>query len=64
VELIVYNILGQKIKTLVNEEKYAGEFQISWDGKNDLGQFVASGIYLGQIKTNQGISTRKIMVMH
>lgn len=45
VELIIYNILGQKVRTLGDEEETAGFKQIVWDGKNDQGQEVSSGIY-------------------
>lgn len=63
VKLDVYNILGQKVRTLLNEEKYAGQFTIVWDGKSDAGQLVASGIYFCKIKTNRGIVSHKIVVM-
>ncbi len=63
VELIVYNLLGQKVKTLLNETRYAGEFSINWDGKNDLGEMVSSGIYWCKIKTVQGESARKMVVV-
>jgi len=64
IEINIYNILGQKIRTLVNEIKYAGQFSTSWDGKNELGQQVTSGSYLCTIKTSQGTASRKIMVLH
>jgi len=46
VELVIYNINGQKVRTLVNETKDAGFFHMTWDGRNDLGETVSSGIYL------------------
>jgi hypothetical protein len=46
VELVIYNINGQKVRTLVNETKDAGFFHVTWDGRNDLGETVSSGIYL------------------
>lgn len=64
VELIIYNLLGQKVKTLLNETRYAGEFAINWDGKNDLGEIVSSGIYWCKIKTAQGETARKMVVVH
>lgn len=46
VGLVIYNILGQKIKTLVNERQYPGEFSVRWDGTTDHGQITSTGIYL------------------
>lgn len=50
VTLEVYNLMGQSIKTLVNDKKVAGRYQILWDGSDDKGIPVASGIYFYQIK--------------
>jgi hypothetical protein len=63
VELAIYNILGQKVKTLINEIKYAGQFSIDWDGRNELNQTVSSGVYVCKIKTDQGWSSRKMVVV-
>ncbi len=64
VEITLYNVLGQKVRTLVNEFKYAGQFRTSWDGKNEAGHPVTSGTYLCRIKTDRGEDTRKIMIIH
>jgi hypothetical protein len=50
VTLAVYNNLGQKIRTLTNDRMSAGTYQISWDGKNDGGQSVNTGVYFYQIQ--------------
>ncbi|HPG40862.1 MAG TPA: FlgD immunoglobulin-like domain containing protein [bacterium] len=50
VSMNIYNINGQKIRTLVNEEKQAGYYSVIWNGKNDSGVAVASGIYIMQIQ--------------
>ncbi|MDZ7263665.1 MAG: discoidin domain-containing protein [candidate division KSB1 bacterium] len=50
VSLQVYNLMGQTIRTLVNENKPAGSYRIQWDGKDDHGKAVASGVYFYQIK--------------
>ncbi|MHB2149615.1 GxGYxYP domain-containing protein [Calditrichota bacterium LG25] len=49
VVLNVYNIFGEKVKTLMNEVKTPGEYQVIWDGRNELNQNVASGIYFYQL---------------
>lgn len=63
VNLIVYNVLGQKVRTLVSELKPAGKYRIVWDGKDDLGQPVSSGIYLYQISAGQFNDTRKMLIL-
>ena len=50
VTLQVYNLMGQSIKTLVNERKVAGRYQVAWDGTNDKGLSVASSVYFYRIK--------------
>lgn len=63
VELILYNILGQKIRTLVNEIKIAGQHVVPWDGRNDNGQLVASGLYFYTLKTGSFIKTNKMVLL-
>jgi len=63
VELSVHNLLGQKVRSLVNEFQPAGEHQISWDGRDDRGEHVAGGVYLYQLKTGEKIQTKKMMLL-
>ncbi|MCK4696300.1 MAG: T9SS type A sorting domain-containing protein, partial [Candidatus Cloacimonetes bacterium] len=51
-ELSIYNIKGQKVKTLVNEVLSAGEHSIIWDGNDYSGKPVGSGIYLYKLSVN------------
>ena len=46
VTLEIYNTLGRKIRTLVNETKPVGEYTIQWDGKDDAGVETATGVYI------------------
>jgi hypothetical protein len=52
VRLAVYNMKGQKITTLLDTNLTQGEHAISWNGKNDKKEEIASGIYLIQLKMN------------
>jgi parallel beta-helix repeat protein len=45
VEIIIYNLLGQRVRILVKERQYPGEHRVTWDGKDDAGKDLASGIY-------------------
>ena len=53
VRLRVLNTRGETVRTIVDEDKPAGWFTITWDGKNEGGQQVASGIYLYLIETEE-----------
>ena len=64
VQLAVYNILGQNVKTLVNDEKGIGRYTVRWNGKDENGVDVASGIYFVHLMTDRGRSqTKKIMLI-
>ena len=59
----VYNVLGQKVRTLVNTTQRAGENSIVWDGTNNNGDIVASGVYMYKIKNGRHTSTKKMILM-
>ncbi len=63
VSLIIYNYLGQKIRTLVNEYQSTGNHSVIWDGTTNTGESVSSGIYLYQININNtSIYTKKMIL--
>ena len=62
VKLAVYNMLGQQVTTLANGEFEAGTYQVTWDGTDNTGDKVASGIYLYRLETSQFTSTKKMML--
>ena len=61
--LVIYNILGQKVRTLLDEERLPGSYQVIWDGKNDTGKEVTSGIYFYQLKTGDYTDCRKMVLL-
>jgi hypothetical protein len=63
VKLTIYNVLGEKIRTLVDSYKPAGIKQVLWDGRNELGQRVASGVYLYRLEAGEFTKTRRLVVM-
>ncbi len=64
VTVSVFNVLGQKIRTLVDEEKTVGYYSEVWDGTDDNGQPAASGIYFYRIDAgNDYTETKKMMLL-
>jgi len=59
--LKIYNVLGQEIKTLMNEKKTAGIYRISWDGRDRYGQLVKSGVYFYHLKSENFSQIRKMI---
>jgi N-acetylneuraminic acid mutarotase len=63
VVLKVFNIVGEEICTLVDEVKPAGSFEVVWDGRDNAGQRVASGMYLYRIDAQDFVQTRKMLLL-
>jgi len=63
VQLIIYDILGHKVRTLVNDNYNPGMYVINWDGMNDNRQPVSSGPYLYRIKAGEFIDHKKMILV-
>jgi hypothetical protein len=63
VHLNIFNILGQKVKTLIDEERPAGKHTILWDGKNDSGHPLVSGVYYYRLTTSDQMQIRKMTLI-
>jgi len=61
--LKIYNILGQLVRTLVNEDKLPGHYKILWDGRDGKGKEVSSGIYFYQLKADDYKDTKKMVLL-
>jgi len=61
--LDIYNIRGQRIKTLLSEKMSSGKHHIVWDGKDDAGRTVSSGIYFYRMSTPNKTLTSKMLLM-
>lgn len=61
--LQIYNVSGQLVKTLVNRSMEAGTHRVSWDGSNDLGGSVTSGVYFYRLKTDGFESTKRMVLL-
>jgi len=63
VQIAVFNVLGQHVTDLVNGYQEAGSHEVVWDGKDNGGSSVASGIYFYRIKTNEFSDTKKMLLL-
>ena len=63
VELNIYNVLGQRVKTLVNRTLTAGMHSVQWDGLDENKQDVASGIYIYELKSGDTRLCKKMMLL-
>ena len=63
VEIVMYNIKGQKVLTLVNETQQNGRYNITWNGNNDKNNPAASGIYFIHIKAGDFKEMKKVLLM-
>jgi hypothetical protein len=64
VQLVVYSLSGQKISTLVGGIREAGTHLFPWDGKDENGRAVASGVYVYQLITESGeMLTEKMLLL-
>ncbi len=63
VELKIFDVLGRKIKTLIREKRETGFHQTTWDGTDENGNAVASGLYFYQLKTGEFSATKKLLLL-
>jgi len=63
VSLVIYNILGQKVRTLIRNETQNGDVSVSWDGKDDDGEDLSSGIYFYRLSAGQLSQTRRMVLL-
>ena len=61
--ITIYNILGQKVRTVVNEVKNAGTYEVEWNGRSDGGISVASGMYFYRLTTESVSITKKMLML-
>ena len=63
-ELTIFNIKGQQVNKLVKEYKQPGEYTVSWNGKDEAGRKVSSGLYFYRLKNNnKTIDTKKMLLL-
>ncbi|MFQ6092452.1 MAG: FlgD immunoglobulin-like domain containing protein, partial [bacterium] len=63
ITLKIYNILGQEVRTLVDETTEAGYYTVTWDGRDDRGLDVTSGVYFYHLKAGQFSQIKKMLLL-
>jgi hypothetical protein len=63
VQLEIFNLLGMKIRTVIDRALDAGRYQFSWDGRDNDGKIVASGLYFYRMKSDRYSSVRKMILL-
>ena len=61
--LKISNLLGQEVRTLVDEEKEPGYYSVTWDGRDNEGTEVTSGVYFYRLKSGEFIETRRMILL-
>ena len=61
VRLTIYNLLGQEVRTLVNEHLAAGEHRRLWDGRDAKGRLVQSGVYFYKLEAGQTVAFKRLV---
>jgi hypothetical protein len=61
--LVIYNVLGEGIRSLVDENLNSGTYQVVWDAKSDRGEKVPSGVYFYRLKSGDVSETRKMVLL-
>jgi photosystem II stability/assembly factor-like uncharacterized protein len=63
VSLRIYNLRGQLVRTLVAANQSAGDHEIHWDGRDEFGNAVASGVFLYRLQAGEQIAVKKLMLL-
>ena len=59
----MFNLAGQKVAQLLDGHATAGRQRIAWDGRNDRGHLLASGVYLYRLESGNQVETRKLVLL-
>jgi hypothetical protein len=62
-QIKIYNSIGKEIKTLLDKELSPGQYDITWDAKNNNGEPLSSGLYIIVLQTNNSIKTNKVILL-
>ena len=60
---MIYNVLGQPVRTLVDEFQGAGSYQVQWDARDRQGASLSSGVYIARLAHPGGVQTRRLLYL-
>jgi flagellar hook assembly protein FlgD len=63
VKLEIFNVMGQRVRTLAEGSHEAGRYQIVWNATNDYGESLSSGMYIYRIQAGDFVSVKKLILM-
>ena len=63
VSLVVFNVVGQRVRTLANGPMAAGQYSITWDGRNDAGSVLSSGVYFYRLQAGEMAIVKKMLLL-
>jgi hypothetical protein len=63
VKLVVYNMLGQEVRTLVDQQMMTGNHNVTWDGRDNRGRQLSSGVYYYRLETTSFTATRSMVLL-
>ncbi|MDE2888879.1 MAG: T9SS type A sorting domain-containing protein [Gemmatimonadota bacterium] len=63
VKLVIYNVLGQPVRTLVDESRAAGSYQVRWDARDDGGALLSTGVYIARLSYPGGAQTQRLLYL-
>ncbi|GAG37206.1 unnamed protein product, partial [marine sediment metagenome] len=63
VSITIYNLLGQEVRTLIDKAHSEGNYEVIWDSRNNLGHPVSSGIYIYQLKAENFVTSKRMIVI-
>ncbi|UCE19283.1 MAG: T9SS type A sorting domain-containing protein [Gemmatimonadota bacterium] len=63
ITLKIFNLLGQEVRTLVDEVQESGSYIVTWDGEDAMGQAVGSGVYFYRLQTSDFAAVKRMLLM-
>ena len=63
VKLVIFNVLGQSVRTLVDESRAAGSYQVRWDARDDGGLLLSTGVYIARLTYPGGAQTQRLLYL-
>ena len=63
VRIVIFDVMGREVKTLINEVQEAGYKSVTWDSRNAMGEYVATGVYFYQITAGEDYQIKKMLLM-